>query len=147
MRHLDPVEYWSCGKDFKGHFHIEYRFAQRCIDRQKTHKLRPDAKTLVKRNLAMLDLWLTTGKTVVPDGIKRLQATSILKEYASNAAYILAETKPLYRTEITKDLAEKIKSAADLYPKQPASKQFLRYFRLYSHLEKTGKWDWSLLRK
>ena len=32
----DPVEYWSCGKDIKGHFHIERKFAQRCIaDQQK----------------------------------------------------------------------------------------------------------------
>jgi hypothetical protein len=36
MRHLEPVEYWSCGLDIKGHFHSEKKLSRRCIARQGT---------------------------------------------------------------------------------------------------------------
>jgi hypothetical protein len=36
LRHLEPVEYWSCGLDIKGHFHSEKKLSRRCIARQGT---------------------------------------------------------------------------------------------------------------
>ena len=46
-----PVEYWSCGKDVKGHFHTEKKFVLRCIAKQGTPPFKDKcAANLIRNN-------------------------------------------------------------------------------------------------
>ena len=115
------IEYWSCGRDGKGHHHRSEHFAAKCIkDRGTGKRPKRSQRELKERNRQILEAWIDTGSIdySVPPDLARSTTAMFIRSAICNSLYAQtygSDSCGHASEEIDMDLASRLIIAAETY--------------------------------